>query len=305
MKIISHSADADGLLSAFLVAKKFGITSKKDFIMLDYGCDVNFLSKISKNEKVVVCDFSFENGPYDMHKLLAITKDVTWIDHHISSIKKYGEFGKDIPGLRIDGTAACMLTYIYYYMNDTVNNMNSLTQADCEKLYKYAPALVRYVHDNDVWRYEYGEKTEYFKLGLDALGLTGPLDERLTGLFNEIESGIMIEEVLESGKIIKSYRDNLGQIACKSGAFEYDIMGKHGICMNIIFGGSPWFGDLIKKYDFVCSFHYRGDTKTYEYNFYSDQEKGCSCVKLAQYINEKGGGHEHAAGCTSKEFIFK
>ena len=155
MKIISHSADADGKVSAFLVAKKFNITDMKDIIMTDYGKGSDFLSKIEKDEKVIICDFSFENGPDDMKKLLEITKDVTWIDHHESSINKYGKFGEDIPGLRINGTAACMLTYIYFYLSDYQDNkeewLRSLDQKKCESLYKYAPLLVRYVHDNDVW----------------------------------------------------------------------------------------------------------------------------------------------------------
>ena len=301
MKIISHSADADGLVSAYLVAKKFGITDPKDFIMLDYGCGIDFLPLISNNEEVVICDFSFENGPYDMHKLLAKTKNVTWIDHHKSSIDKYGKFGNDIPGLRIDGTAACMLTYIYYYLNDQVD-INKLTQKDCEKLYDKAPDLVKYVHDNDVWRYDYGDDTEFFKLGLDALGIKGPLDPMLDTLYND---GFATGEIISNGRIIRDYRDSIGKVACKSGAFEYTILGKKGICMNMILGGSPWFGELIKEYDFVCSFFYNGNTKLWEYSFYSDAKRGCSCIKLAQHIDEKGGGHEHAAGCTTKNFIFK
>ena len=66
-----------------------------------------------------------------------------------------------------------------------------------------------------------------------------------------------------------------------------------------------YLGDKIKEYDFVCSFFYNGNTKLWEYSFYSDAKRGCSCIKLAQHIDEKGGGHEHAAGCTTKNFIFK
>ena len=301
MKIISHSADADGLVSAYLVAKKFGITDPKDFIMLDYGCGIDFLPLISNNEEVVICDFSFENGPYDMYKLLAKTKNVTWIDHHKSSIDKYGKFGNDIPGLRIDGTAACMLTYIYYYLNDQVD-INKLTQKDCEKLYDKAPDLVKYVHDNDVWRYDYGDDTEFFKLGLDALGIKGPLDPMLNTIYSD---GFATGEIISNGRIIRDYRDSIAKVACKSGAFEDTILCKKGIGMNMMLGGSPWFGELIKEYDFVCSFSYNGNTKLWEYSFYSDAKRGCSCIKLAQHIDEKGGGHEHAAGCTTKNFIFK
>lgn len=302
MKIISHSADADGKLSAYLVAKKFDIKNEKDFIMMDYGKGIDFLSKIKKGEKVVICDFSFENGPDDMKKLLEITDDVTWIDHHASAIEKYKNFGKDIKGLRVDGTAACMLTYIYFYIGEETigKTFDKVTQEDCEKLYQYAPIVVRYVHDNDVWRHEY-DGTEEFKLGLDCLNIQSPLDEKWDKLMT---SRYVISNTLKMGEVCKKYRDSVSEIAINSGGFEFTIDGKHGYCMNMILGGSPWFLDKVKDYDFVCSFHYDGKNKQWKYNFYSDKERGCNCYKLAQFIDSKGGGHEHAAGCVSKKFIF-
>ena len=88
MKIISHSADADGIISAMLVAKRYNITNEDDFILMDYGKNIDWFSKIDKDEPVVICDFSFENGPEDMKKLTTKTKKIIWIDHHKSSIEK-------------------------------------------------------------------------------------------------------------------------------------------------------------------------------------------------------------------------
>lgn len=310
MKIISHSADADGRLSAFLVARKFGITDENDIIMTDYGKGSDFIKRINKGEKVVICDFSFENGPDDMKKLMEITDDIIWIDHHESSIKKYSKFGDNIPGIRVVGTAACMLTYIYFYILSEEEGALTrdqwcklhLDQKYCENLYKYAPLLVRYVHDNDVWRYDYGEKTEFFKLGLDSSNAISPLNPIWENLFTDVNQ---IDRLINIGISARKYRDSLASYIVNSEAFEYTIGGKHGLCMNMILGGSPWFGEKIKEYDFVCSFHYNGKQKQWEYSFYSDSEKGANCYKLAQSVDPKGGGHEHAAGCTSDKLIFK
>lgn len=302
MKIISHSADADGKLSAFLVAKKFGITDPCDLIMTDYGKHTDWFSQINKNEKVVICDFSFENGPDDMKKLMTKTKDIIWLDHHKSSIDKYGDFGKNIAGLRINGTSAAMLTYLYFYLPKVNEISNEITQEVCEKLYKYTPWVVRYVHDNDVWRYEYGDNTEFFKLGLDSQNIDSPLDARWEQLLND---DAKVNEVINIGRYCKQYRDSLGINACNTYGFEYIINGKKGFCLNNVFGGSPWFVDKINEYDFVCSFNYKGDTKEWEYSFYSRENGGANCIELAQYVNKKGGGHEHAAGCVTKGFLFK
>lgn len=306
MKIISHSADADGRLSAWLVANKFkmigqeeSLLSEDDFIMTDYGKHDDIFSKIEKDEKVVICDFSFENGPEDMKKLQEITNDITWIDHHKSAIEKYGDYGKDIKGLRVDGTAACMLTYIYYYILK-LDEVSNLTQRQCELFYNKAPKLVQLVHDNDVWRYQYGEETEFFKLGLDAENIVSPLDNRWRLMYNSKQS---IHRIINTGIHIKKYRDSLGDFACNSAGFEYEIDGLKGFCLNNVFGGSPWFGDRIKQYDFVCCFNYIGDSKEWEYSFYSEKED-VDCSKIAQKVDSKGGGHKGAAGCTTKKFIF-
>lgn len=307
MKIISHSADMDGKLSAFLVAKKFDITNENDFIMTDYGKHDEWLSKINKDEEVVICDFSFENKDNDMKKLYEITNKVIWIDHHESSINDYGDYGNNIPGIRVIGTAACMLTYIYFYIlekNIDWNNLKvyNLTQKECELLYNKAPLLVRLVHDYDVWRFQYGEDTEKFKLGLDSENIESPLDLRLKDLFYS-ESGV--KRLINIGQFLINYRNSLGSHACDFGGFEYELCGKKGYCLNNVMGGSPWFGDKIKEYDFVCSFCYIGKTKEWEYSFYCDASKDTSCFELAKSINPKGGGHKQAAGCVSKEFIFK
>lgn len=297
MKIISHSADADGRLSAYLVGRYFNNFNIEDYLMTDYGKHDDIFSKIEKDEEVFVCDFSFENGPEDMKKLLEITPNVTWIDHHESSINAYGEFGKNIPGLRIVGTAACMLTWLYLYYE---SGLLPTTQEECEKLYDKAPFLVRLVHDNDVWRHEYWESS-YFKLALDAANLVNPWDGRWKQLYESVHA---VDVMVSKGESIASYRDSIGDYACSNNGFECEINGLKGFALNTPFHGSPWFGSRIKDYDFVCAFSYNGESKEWGYSFYSDKEKGANCYEIAKSINPKGGGHYHAAGCSSKELIF-
>lgn len=301
MKIISHSADNDGTLSAFLVGRYLNAYWPQDYILTDYGKHDDIFSQIHKDEKVYICDFSFENGPEDMKKLLEITHDVVWIDHHESSINSYGEFGKEIPGLRIVGTAACML--VWFWFNLDKQTLDNLTQEECEKHYNEAPLVVQLVHDNDVWRHE-DPRSKTFKIAMDMVD-TRPLG---SGIWNYFLTGYgpsdekNIYEYLEKGKIAEDYRDTLGKYACENNGFECEINGKIGFALNIPFGGSPWFGNFIYQYDFVCPFHYSNGH--WHYSFYSKQDGGANCYEIAKSINPKGGGHYHAAGCVSEKFIF-
>ena len=296
MKIISHSADADGIISAFLVAKKFGITNNNDIILMDYGKPLDWFSQISEGEEVVICDFSFENKAKDMKKLMTKTDKITWLDHHISAINEYGDFGKDIPGLRIDGISACMLTYVYFYV------MGGSNEQEFEiSMCNAAPWLVQYANDHDVWIYKYGENTENFSLGWKARGFNNPLDPDIERLYSDQN---FLNELLSLGKACKLYRNTLGNYACNEAGFEVELCGYKGFALNNVFGGSEWFVDKVKEYDFVCSFYYSGKEKQYKYSFYSDKSKNCDCSKIAKSIDSKGGGHLNAAGCVSKKFIF-
>lgn len=294
MKVISHSADADGIVSAYLVAKKFGLKDPGDFIMTDYGKHTDFLSKISDGEEVVICDFSFEGKSDDMKKLFEKTDKVTWIDHHKSAIEEYGNYGKNIPGLRVDGISASMLTYCYYFL------MDSGKEKFDHSMVKAAPWLVQYVDDHDVWKYEF-PNTEFFNLGWLAAGITSPLDEKIDRLYNHMSE---IYTLIDTGVKCKGFRDSLGKRACTEDGFEVELGGFKGFALNNCFGGSQWFGDLVEKYDFICPFYWMGKEKVWEYSFYSKADSKCDCAKLAQSINPSGGGHLHAAGCTSDKFIF-
>lgn len=109
MKCFYHN-DLDGKCSAFWVQQKENMNSE-DLIECDYGARKADLSCVKKDEKVWIVDYSID--PNDMEKLSKITKKVVWIDHHITAIDKYNNFSFKIPGLRVNGVAACELTWHY------------------------------------------------------------------------------------------------------------------------------------------------------------------------------------------------
>lgn len=107
MKVFYHN-DADGECAGFWVKELAYAKEYIGYIEMDYGREFLF-DKIKKNETVYIVDYSIE--PSEMDKLLGITPNVTWIDHHISAIKKYENYDKEIRGVRYDGVAGCITAH--------------------------------------------------------------------------------------------------------------------------------------------------------------------------------------------------
>src|SRR3989304_2254605 len=105
MKIFYHN-DMDGRCAAFWVNHTAQYVA--DYIEMDYSKPFP-IETIVKNEKVWILDYSID--PLVMSKLLEITENVIWIDHHITAIDNYKDFNVSVGGMRKNGIAACALTY--------------------------------------------------------------------------------------------------------------------------------------------------------------------------------------------------
>ena len=293
MKCLHHN-DADGLCAAYWVHRRYSTMKKEDFYTVNYGISNEmWFNNVEKDETIIIVDFSLEIDV--MKELLNKTKNIIWIDHHQSAIAKYKDFDIDIKGLRYDGIAGCMLTWCYF------NKMNDGRITFNPSMCFEAPWMTKYVHDHDVWKFEFGDETEHFKLGLDAVEDKSPLSP----IWDELLEIDNVRKTISNGEIIEKYRDCIGAVRSKEFGFEVEILGYKGFALNNCFGGSEWFGDIINNYDFVCAFVYMGQTKQWEYSFYSAKD-GVDCSKLAKSVknNVSAGGHLKASGAVSKEFIF-
>jgi oligoribonuclease NrnB/cAMP/cGMP phosphodiesterase (DHH superfamily) len=296
MKVLYH-IDADGHCSGFWVAKRFNDYNKEDFIEIDYGTDIDWFSKIKKDEKVVIVDFSLE--PEDMRRLYKKTKDIIWIDHHITAINKYKDFDIDIPGLRYDGIAASVLTYCYFFkMKDGKIDFDPNTMPQS------APWFTKYIGDYDVWKYEFGDETSHFILGLDCIEDQQPYDHIWTNLLDDI---FYTRKLINDGVICEKYRNSIASKIRKQASFEWKFNNYKALCLNNTSGNSTYFGDEIKNYDLVCLFNYNG--KIWEYSFYTEKDN-VDVSEIALSYNKyestlSAGGHKKAAGLQSTNFIFK
>jgi len=267
MARIYHHTDPDGYCSGAIVYRAVGGTC----VAINYPTTIN-IDEIQDNEEVWIVDFSIK--PPEMEKLLAKTKNVTWIDHHISAIQAYADFKQEIKGIRDTKKAGCVLTWEFIH-------------------HSKPPEAVLYIGDYDIWKFEFKETKDFF-MGLQTLKISDPTNK----IWDEIISDEMNEDLIEKGKVVTQFRDQwAGDYRDKCG-FETTLEGHSAYAMNLGSCGSDYFGSLIDKYDMLISFVFNG--KEWNLSFYS---KKVDVSKIAKKYG--GGGHVGASGATVQELPFK
>ena len=276
MKVFYHN-DNDGKCSAALIRKHLISKDGIDFIEMDYSKPFP-LGTIGINEPVYIVDYSITT--HEMDVLLKITKDVVWIDHHVSAIEKYKNYPHDIKGLRINGISACMLTF--YYLSGISTDE--------------APLSVKLINDWDIWAFKYGNDTRHFQIALNAV------DNHPTSYLweNLLAPGeFLAKELISDGKIMAEYRDGWAKEYCKSKGFESEFEGYRCFAMNLGLCNSEYFKSVDNgDYDILIPFSFNGEKWTY--SLYS---KTVDVSKIAQKYG--GGGHKGASGFSSDELLLK
>lgn len=295
MKCFYHN-DNDGIMAAKCVHAWVGINPfenyyTSEFISINYNQKFPFDS-IKKNEQVWIVDYSIE--PDEMRKLLTITKDVIWIDHHKTAIEKYKGFEHLIKGIRKDGEAGCVLAfkYINWYTNRGGGDVD-LTK---ERKDIPIPRAIELVGDRDIWAWKFGDETKYFCLGLSVLNMV-PESPFLFDLITHKEKEL-IPQIIEKGKVISQFKKLEDRKYIKNWSFVIDFDGHTCIVCNKGSTSSEFFGDGFNLYDMAITFC--SDGKCWSISMYSQT---IDVSKIAKKYG--GGGHTGAAGFICNELPFK
>lgn len=149
--ICLHHNDLDGRLSAVLVANHFADKNQNtELVELDYKSFIDYPAM--KDANVVAVDMCFQ--PAQVENILAVAGEFTWIDHHPKSL----EHNTNVPGIRSEEGAGCLLTHKYYYKTTI-------------------PRIVKHISDFDTNKYEYGLHTTYV-----YWYMTSVVDSRVTSM---------------------------------------------------------------------------------------------------------------------------
>lgn len=271
MKCFYHT-DMDGHCAGAIVYLALG---EGDYRSINYNQQFPF-EDISEGETVVIVDFSLQKDG-DFEKLLNITKNIIWIDHHKTAIAKHLHISEEIQGYRKDGISGCELTWEYFFPN----------------LPK--PEVVKLLGDYDIWEFKYGEDTNKLQTGIRLYDTHPKSPEWKVWL----KPDYIPNEEIKLGEIALKYRDNYYRGLVKAWSFPTIFEGYNSIACNAGSVSSQLFDTIKEEYDIMIPFVFDGEQWTV--SLYT-KNKDIDVSELA--IKYGGGGHKKAAGFQCKELPF-
>lgn len=298
MKVFYHN-DMDGKCAAHVVNRLEPDDTPTDiFHSINYGMEFPFDS-IEDEEVIYILDYSIE--PEEMSKLLAITPNVIWIDHHKTAIEKYEGFEweigsrgqkaiartKDIRGIRDTAFSGCELTWEYF------KNFSYLTKDEC-------PEYVRLVGDRDTWTWEYGDRTKFFYAGIEAEDMYPT--SRMWGILQS-DGRRAVDQVVQAGTYIQRYKDRTQQEYIKENGFWVEFHDHKCYAACGMFSSQP-FEAVVPEADIWLTFRYMPDGY-WTILLYSTKLDVSEIAKQYEYQGKRGGGHTGAAGfqCAYPPFL--
>ncbi|GAI91502.1 unnamed protein product, partial [marine sediment metagenome] len=222
MRCYFHSG-SDGRCAGAIVWRTVAKGAGCEMIEVDYKDEID-IEKIKVGEKIVIVDFSFK--PETMEKVLLLTKNIVWIDHHKTAFEY--KYSVELKGLRDNAYSGCELTWRYFHGE------------------KVMPRAVELIGDRDKWAWKFGEHTANFNTGL-LLYDHQPEDIIWDTLLN-VDSRIPfthlqkhIREIKGEGKICLKFRDQFCNDYAKGYGFETVFEGYSCFALGLYMFGSEAF----------------------------------------------------------------
>jgi oligoribonuclease NrnB/cAMP/cGMP phosphodiesterase (DHH superfamily) len=302
MKVFYHN-DMDGRCAAHVISSYDDYpTASSCFRSINYGIEFPF-DEIEKAERVYILDYSIE--PEEMKRLLEITENVIWIDHHKTAIEKYEDFlwvdsglaertghHTDLLGLRSVEMAGCCLAYNWVRVNRSPYDYMSNT----------IPMYIKLIGDRDTWTWEYGDTTREFFAGLEAEDTfpTAPV-------WNDLrwDQGLAkLNQIRVNGRVIQKYKDRVEPEYIQAHGFWVEFHGHRCFAVNGRFPSQP-IQTVAPDADIWMPFRYFPGGY-WMVSLLTDKDIDVSEIaKQYEYHGKRGGGHRGAAGfeCAYPPFL--
>lgn len=275
VKCFYHAGDWDGRVSGAIIRKFFNPDNftKLTLHPVNYGDTYDAIfSAVDKDDTVFMVDLAMKPIS-NMVKLANQCKELVWIDHHSDSINMAKEIGFNPNGLRVDGIAACLLTWQWFY-GDSVAPEGLILLA------KYDVGC----RDDD--------RIKTFQAGMEITPKS-PKSKIIELLLNDDKD--TFDTIMRDGPIIREYQKHRYIDTAKANGFDIDFGDYRAFAIN----GFVEIDDLIdeeiydsSKYSFLMIFEKRkGWWK------FSLRSRGNDSVDVSAICRMfGGGGHAQASG---------
>lgn len=281
MICIYHSSDFDGKCSGAIV-RKWAKENNLPLILIGWNYGKEFpWDKITPNEQVVMVDVALET--LKEMKKLADMCDLTWIDHHGRKLEEMEKLECD--GLRKDGTAACELTWQYFFPDDEMPEAVSM--------------LGRY----DVWDFDSGSNVEFFQYGMKTYNYN--VDAGIWNYLLDDRNKNIVRGIIDDGETVRQYQKSQCVEMINIGIFETEIDGVKAFACNASDVHNSQLFDSVErpegKYLFIL-FGWSSEGQ-YKVSLYTDENVDVDCSSIAK--KNGGGGHKQASGFSCKKLPFE
>ncbi len=269
--------DNDGRCSGAIVGKKYGIENV-NFIPITYG-EVLPWNVIKPEDKVIIVDFSLQKEG-EWERLLSITRDIIWIDHHKSAIDR-DDAPHHVRGIRLNGTAGAELTWEYFFPDEDV------------------PLIVKYISDYDIWKFEYND-TRAVNQGLYSRHCD-PKNKELWDILLSNDKdvyGELLDEIILHGKIIMEYDKNSWSKIMKYQKYFTRFETYKTIACNLRGPSLIFESTDNEEYELMVWWWFNG--KEYEYRVSTNRDN-IDCSKICEKYG--GGGHLKIGGFHHHELL--
>lgn len=264
-----HSSDLDGHSSGAIVNLYYRNNHQIEPFMagINYGEDLP--ENIENFDECIIVDFTFnlEDMIY-LYELFG--QKLVWIDHHDSSINEMWDYRDKIRGFRSTNSAACQLTWAFYF---GINEPKAITLLGNYDIWN---------HENpDVLAFQYGIKNyPTWPIKNNIINLWSPI------LFNR--ENVLFNDILKEGQLIFDYETKQNAIIAKAISFDLNFEGYNFCCGNVPFKNSKVMDSMIdwEKHDAIMLFSYMGRYKQWKISMYTEKEN----VVLNKIAEKYGGG---------------
>lgn len=281
--VVYHSADFDGV-GCCEVAKKFLGTREWTYVGWNFGDPP---ITVSKNAEVIIMDL-----PPTCVEGWENLVDLTWIDHHKSSIQEYAKYFSEDNSYLIDGVAACRLAYQWFWWG----KYNLPEKEDYIDRTVDEPLCIRLLGEYDIWRKD-DPRAETLQYGLRSKEVPSSAWLRL---LDPNYSEIALDEFLMAGKIAQAYQKKRDASAAKN-AYLLEWEGLKFLTINSLGCNSLTFESVDKDdagHDALMVYCRRADGSWSVSMYHAKHRTDLDLSVIAAKYG--GGGHRGACGFTCK-----